>query len=61
MNEKSFRCPYCGERISMVLDPDEGDSNYIEDCEVCCRPIRISFHGKDGAITGFQAQRSDEA
>lgn len=38
------RCPYCGERIFMEVDETEGDSvpEFIEDCEVCCRPIVFS-------------------
>ena len=42
--EHFFTCPYCWERISMILDYSEKESIYIEDCEVCCRPIEISFH-----------------
>lgn len=34
------RCPYCGERIELVVDPT-GDSQYVEDCQVCCRPITV--------------------
>jgi len=41
--EHFFTCPYCWERISMVLDPQEEESDYIEDCQVCCRPIEIAF------------------
>ena len=33
-------CPYCGAPIRLVIDP-LGDLEYIEDCEVCCRPINI--------------------
>jgi len=34
-------CPYCGERIDVLID-DCGDSQqYIEDCQVCCRPINF--------------------
>jgi hypothetical protein len=34
-------CPYCGERISVLIDNSEESQQYIEDCEVCCRPITI--------------------
>lgn len=37
--EKSVDCPYCGENIDILLDPSESDQSYIEDCQVCCRPI----------------------
>lgn len=32
-------CPYCGEAIKLVVDQSVGDQEYIEDCEVCCRPM----------------------
>jgi hypothetical protein len=39
LQEKSVNCPYCGERIGVLLDPSVPHQNYIEDCQVCCRPI----------------------
>jgi transcription elongation factor Elf1 len=55
--EKKFRCPYCHEKISMVLDVSEsGHQTYVEDCEVCCKPIQLSFVASHGKITGFTAQ-----
>ena len=40
--EKDIGCPYCGEVITVLIDPSDADNNYIEDCQVCCRPI--NFH-----------------
>jgi hypothetical protein len=38
-------CPYCGEAVEIVLDPGSGgDQDYVEDCEVCCRPWRVLVH-----------------
>jgi hypothetical protein len=37
-------CPYCGESIEILLDASAGDQHYIEDCQVCCRPISLSVH-----------------
>lgn len=37
--EKSVDCPYCGENIDVLLDESEAGQAYIEDCQVCCRPI----------------------
>lgn len=34
-------CPYCGEPIELIIDTSQGDHTYIEDCQVCCRPIVI--------------------
>ena len=36
------QCPYCGERIDVMIDDCGESQQYIEDCQVCCRPI--NFH-----------------
>ncbi len=36
-------CPYCGEPIEILVDASAGDQHYIEDCQVCCRPITLSI------------------
>lgn len=53
--EHSFICPYCGEQISMVLDVSVRRQTYVEDCEVCCNPIEISYTVEDGALVNFAA------
>jgi hypothetical protein len=36
-------CPYCGEENAIALDPGGGTrQDYIEDCQVCCRPWRVT-------------------
>jgi len=35
-------CPYCGEIIQIIVDCSSPEQEYIEDCQVCCRPI--NFH-----------------
>ena len=37
--EKNISCPYCGEVIEVVIEILEDSQEYIEDCQVCCRPI----------------------
>lgn len=55
--EKFFRCPYCHQKISMLLDVSVEDTQiYIEDCEVCCRPIQITYAVTNGEITSFTAE-----
>ncbi|MEK9822402.1 MAG: CPXCG motif-containing cysteine-rich protein [Gammaproteobacteria bacterium] len=50
--ETHIHCPYCGERLSILVDTTEAGSEYIEDCQVCCRPIvmTISIDGNDVAV-----------
>jgi len=45
LSEEPLDCPYCGEPISVVVDHSLGDQQYVEDCQVCCRPmvLRISI------------------
>jgi transcription elongation factor Elf1 len=54
--EHSFTCPYCGEEISMVLDPSVRRQTYVEDCEVCCNPIEITYTVKDDTLAEFTAK-----
>lgn len=39
---KEVQCPYCGETIEAVIDCSVSQQDYIEDCEVCCRPINFN-------------------
>lgn len=39
---KSISCPYCGESIELVIDTSIDQQQYIEDCQVCCRPISVN-------------------
>jgi predicted RNA-binding Zn-ribbon protein involved in translation (DUF1610 family) len=54
--EHQFMCPYCGEEISMVLDTSVRRQSYVEDCEVCCRPIEISYMVEEGELASFAAK-----
>ena len=54
--EHSFMCPYCGEEISMVLDLSVRRQTYVEDCEVCCNPIEISYAVEDDTLADFSAK-----
>jgi hypothetical protein len=54
--EHFFSCPYCGEHVSMVLDLSVPEQTYIEDCEVCCNPIRIHYATDGDAVTAFDAR-----
>ena len=57
--EKFFKCPYCLEKISMLLDTSVDElQSYIEDCEVCCQPIQVSFESHSGKLKGFHADKT---
>lgn len=52
--EHFFSCPYCGETISMLLDLSVPSQTYIEDCEVCCRPLRIRYETDGEVVLSFE-------
>ncbi len=41
----------------MILDVSIRHQTYVEDCEVCCQPIQITYRVEDGSLTNFEAQR----
>lgn len=53
-------CPYCGERIEIVVDPSVDEQSYIEDCSVCCRPITLSVSVDGQGTAEVRAARDDE-
>ena len=36
-----IRCPYCGEQIDIQVEIVSDEQDYVEDCTVCCQPIRL--------------------
>lgn len=51
--ETSVFCPHCGEEVVIAVDPGSGESqDYVEDCEVCCRPwnVHVTFDGDGHAV-----------
>jgi len=56
----NIQCPYCGETIELLLDCSIEEQNYIEDCQVCCRPISldIKVSGDDSVVV--RTLREDE-
>ena len=54
--EHFFPCPSCGAEISMVLDLSVHHDTYVEDCEVCCNPLEISYTVEDETLESFEAK-----
>ncbi len=58
--EHFFICPYCWQNISMILDLSVEEQIYIEDCEVCCRPIQISYTAENEELQNFEADSIEQ-
>jgi phage terminase large subunit GpA-like protein len=50
--EAEVACPHCGEINLVALDPGGGrHQEYVEDCQVCCRPCRMVVrYGANGKV-----------
>lgn len=58
---QDIECPYCGETISLVLDASAGAQRYIEDCQVCCRPITVDLEVDAEGKPIVRVQSSEDA
>jgi hypothetical protein len=56
-----IQCPYCGEIITLVVDDSAGAQRYIEDCQVCCRPITVSVSFDEDGEPLVDVAGEDEA
>jgi hypothetical protein len=52
--ERRIHCPFCDEAMTILLDFSAGDQSYIEDCQVCCQPMQISFELSDKDLVSLQ-------
>ena len=52
LTEQLIDCPYCGETIEVLIDSSDAGQQYIEDCQVCCKPINfLVTESVNGEIT----------
>ena len=52
-------CPYCGESLELAIDPSISEQEYIEDCQVCCSPIRLRVTLADDGGVRATAEREN--
>jgi hypothetical protein len=57
--EAGVQCPYCWERFTLLVDGSVEQQEYVEDCEVCCRPIDFIVTVADDEVS-VQARLQDE-
>ncbi|MBT8091977.1 MAG: CPXCG motif-containing cysteine-rich protein [Gammaproteobacteria bacterium] len=60
LQQQTVECPYCGEKIDVLIEPSAEQQNYIEDCQVCCRPIDFAVAGDAiGSLTVIVAAENE--
>ena len=56
-DEFEVQCPYCGEALTIYVEPDVRGS-FVQDCEVCCNPWRVRLVGNAGTRS-VELERAD--
>jgi hypothetical protein len=55
-----FSCPHCGVDLSARLDASGGKKqSFIQDCEVCCKPILIQVEFSGDEVVSFSANADE--
>ena len=60
LEERDIQCPYCGESIGILIDPSEAGTEYVEDCQVCCRPIDFALSEDVAGMLMLQVRTDHE-
>jgi len=58
--EKLITCPYCGENIEVLVDIADLNQRYIEDCQVCCKPITFLITESHSGELSLSVYSEDE-
>lgn len=53
-------CPYCGEPLSVLVDPGDIGSSYVEDCQVCCQPMVLHPESDGSGSIELRVMREDD-
>ena len=56
-DEAQITCPFCWENLTILLDLSLPDQDYIEDCQVCCQPIRIRYTSDAGILISLDVEQ----
>ena len=43
----------------MLLDPSVRQQTYVEDCEVCCRPLEVQVVMEEGELVTFDVKNQE--
>lgn len=60
LDYQQIDCPYCGESFETGIDSSAGSQSYIEDCQVCCRPIEFHLEVDGSGAVVVSTRRDDE-
>lgn len=61
LDPHSIDCPYCGEVIEILIDTSVPSQHYIEDCQVCCRPITLQVEVDAEGVAEIRVSGENDA
>jgi hypothetical protein len=56
----TIQCPYCWQQIDISIDASVPNQEYVEDCQICCRPILVNVVSENGEVIAVNAQAENE-
>ena len=60
IDTRKVQCPYCGEIIEVLIDCSVTEQFYIEDCQVCCRPIEFNVAVDNEGVASVAVSHENE-
>ncbi len=58
---ETVSCPYCGENFETQIDCSIESQQYIEDCYICCQPIKFTVSAdNDGNLKQVITEQENE-
>ena len=60
-SSENFLCPYCGGENMLIMDSPMGSSqSFVQDCEICCKPILIHAVCRGGEVLEISVRAENE-
>ena len=56
----TVQCPYCWEKFELLVDCSVDSQKYIEDCEICCRPIQFEVNVDENGMPDVNVSGENE-
>ncbi len=60
LTELRADCPYCWEPLTLLIDAEDFGVDYVEDCQVCCRPMIVTATLDSDGDPSVSLRREDD-
>jgi len=48
--QTEISCPHCGQTFPLEVDTSVAEQIFVEDCNICCRPMTLAIRSEPGKI-----------